>query len=115
MPVVNRANEIIMRSDLERTEAITAVFNPVDMPTEKEKAEIQEIKARINVNYLNSGVITPEEARNALKNDKDSGYAGLTDEVPEDYGGENLPDNGNGNEAQPPAEGNTPAETETKT
>ena len=115
MPVVNRANEIIMRSDLERTEAITARFNPVDMPTEREKAEIQEIKARINVNYLTSGVITPEEARDALRNDKDSGYAGLTDEVPEDYGGENLPDNGNENEAQPPAEGNAPAETETKT
>lgn len=115
MPVVNRANEIIMRSDLERTEPITAAFNPVDMPTEKEKAEIQEIKARINTGYLTSGVITPEEARDALRNDKDSVYAGLTDEVPEDYGGENLPDNGNGNEAHPPAEGNAPAETETKT
>ena len=67
MPAVNRANEIIMRSDLERTEAITAAFNPVDMPTEKEKAEIQEIKARINTSYLNAGVITPEEARDALR------------------------------------------------
>ncbi|MBP5286785.1 MAG: DUF1073 domain-containing protein [Elusimicrobiales bacterium] len=103
MPVVNRANEIIMRSDLERTEPITAAFNPVDMPTEKDKAEIQEIKARINTGYLTSGVITPEEARDALRNDKDSVYAGLTDEVPEDYGGENLPDNGNENEAQPPS------------
>lgn len=115
MPVINRANEIIMRSDLERTEAITAAFNPVDMPTEKEKAEIQEIKARINTGYLTSGVITPEEARDVLRQDKDSVYAGLTDEVPEDYGGENLPDNGSENEAQPPAEGNAPAETETKT
>lgn len=88
IPVVNRANEIIMRSDIGSDAALTAAFCPVDMPTEKEKAEIQEIKARINVNYLSSGLITPEEARDALRNDKDSGYSGLTDEVPEDYGAE---------------------------
>ncbi|MBO4556879.1 MAG: DUF1073 domain-containing protein [Elusimicrobiales bacterium] len=107
MPVVNRANEIIMRSDIGSDAAIAAAFCPVDMPTEREKAEMQELKARINTSYLNSGVITPEEARDALRQDKDSGYAGLTDEMPEDYGAEaeNDPPEGNsgngGGQGQP--------------
>lgn len=104
MPVVNRANEIIMRSDIGSDAAITAAFCPVDMPTEREKAEMQELKARINTSYLNAGVITPEEARDALRNDKDSGYAGLTDEVPEDYGaeaGNEPPEGSEGGQGQP--------------
>ena len=39
MPVVNRANEIIMRSDIGSDAALTEAFCPVDMPTEREKAE----------------------------------------------------------------------------
>ena len=107
MPAVNRANEIIMRSNIGSDAALTAAFCPVDMPTEREKAEMQELKARVNTSYLNAGVITPEEARDALRQDKDSGYAGLTDEVPEDYGAEagNEPPEGNsgngGGQGQP--------------
>lgn len=76
-PAIDRINEIVMRSEFERKDKVTIVFNPTDNPTEKEIAELNEKKAQTMAVYLQNGLITPEEARQKLVNDKMSGYSFL--------------------------------------
>lgn len=61
-------------------------FEEIDTPTEKERAEINGIKAQTISTYLQSGIITEEEARNNLIKDPDSGFNDITDELPEGEG-----------------------------
>lgn len=84
----------------------TINFKEIDVPTEKERAEINGIKANTISTYLQSGIITEEEARNNLIKDPDSGFNDINDELPE---GENEPSffddeeqEGNGNTSQNP-------------
>lgn len=76
-PAIDRINEIVMRSEFEKKDRVTIVFNPTDNPTEKEIAELNEKKAQTMALYLQNGLITPEEARQKLVNDKMSGYSFL--------------------------------------
>jgi hypothetical protein len=58
-------------------------WNPCDTPTAKEQAEINEIRARVGNDLVNSGAIDGVDERNRLMADKDSGYNGLGDREPE--------------------------------
>lgn len=77
---------------------ITFHFLPLHQQTPKEIAEINEIQQRIDTNYIASGVLAPEEVREHLARDVDSGYQGLDLEMmpvepnadPMD-GGEDIP------------------------
>lgn len=62
----------------------TVHFEEIDTPTEKERAEINEIYSRTYATYVNAGVITGDEVRERLKEDEDSGFNTLSDEIPED-------------------------------
>ena len=62
----------------------TVHFEEIDTPTEKERAEINEINSRTYATYVNAGVITGDEVRERLKEDEDSGFNTLSDEIPED-------------------------------
>lgn len=62
----------------------TVHFEEIDTPTEKERAEINEIDSRTYATYVNAGVITGDEVRERLKEDEDSGFNTLSDEIPED-------------------------------
>ena len=76
-PAIDRINEIVMRSEFESKDRVGIIFNPTDNPTEKEIAELNEKKAQTMAVYLQNGLITPEEARQKLVNDKMSGYSFL--------------------------------------
>ena len=76
-PAIDRINEIVMRSEFESKDRVGIIFNPTDNPTEKEIAELNNQKAQAIQTYLQNNIITPEEARQKLVNDKMSGFAFL--------------------------------------
>ena len=55
-------------------------FAEIDTPTAKEAAEIREINSRTDSNYINAGVLSPEEVRTVLREDETSGYNALSEE-----------------------------------
>lgn len=62
---------------------IVVEWNPLDSPTAKEKAEINEIKSRTALNLVNAGSIDAIDIRDWLKNDPESDFAGIPDPEPE--------------------------------
>ncbi len=76
-PAIDRINEIVMRSYFDKKDKVGIVFNPTDNPTEKEIAELNKQKADVISVYLQNGIITPEEARQKIVEDKMSGFAFL--------------------------------------
>lgn len=76
-PAIDRINEITIRSEFDRKDRVAIVFNPTDNPTEKEIADLNKEKSDMDISYIQAGVITPEEARQRIANDKTSGYAFL--------------------------------------
>jgi uncharacterized protein len=55
----------------------------LDEPTQKELSEIRKSDADMDAGNINAGIISPEEARDRLKSDPDSGYTNLTGNAPE--------------------------------
>jgi phage-related protein (TIGR01555 family) len=55
----------------------------LDEPTQKELSEIRKSDAEMDASNINAGIISPEEARDRLKSDPDSGYTNLTGNAPE--------------------------------
>lgn len=63
---------------------ITAVFNPLRQMTEKEKGEIDKANAEADQIRIDTGVISPEEARHRLAAEEDSPYSDIDpNDVPE--------------------------------
>ena len=68
-PFVERVNAVTLRSDLYELKGVEQViteFNPIDMPTEKEKAEVESMQAQTAAQYVAAGILSPEEVRKAL-------------------------------------------------
>lgn len=63
--------------------AIVVKFNPVDAPTEQEKAQIQSTKAGTASQLVTSGIISVDEARDVLRNDEEGQYTGIGTESPQ--------------------------------
>ena len=55
----------------------------LDEPTQKELSEIRKSDADMDVGYINSGVVSPDEVRGRLQSDPDSGYSNLSGPAPE--------------------------------
>lgn len=62
---------------------ITVTFKPVDAPTEKEKADIEATKSQTRSNYVQNGILTPEEVRSVLRNDAEGDFTSISEESPE--------------------------------
>lgn len=73
-------------------ETITWDFDPLWQPSDKELAEIRTANANADGVYIDRGVLSQEESRKRLANDKSSGYAGIdvsdVPEMPEPEGGD---------------------------
>lgn len=76
-PAIDRINEIVMKSYFDKKDKVGIVFNPTDNPTEREIADLNKQKADTISIYLQNGIITPEEARQKIVEDKMSGFAFL--------------------------------------
>lgn len=64
-------------------DAITHRFIPLSSPTVKELAEIRKADADSGVALIAAGVVSPEEERERLMSDPNSGYDNLTGKPPE--------------------------------
>lgn len=105
-PFVERVNEATLYSDMPELKGAKMVttFEPVDAPTELEKAQTEQVKVNSDVALVQSGILAPEEVRDILRNDKDSKYAGIAEEMPAQEMPEDLllpDDNGNSGEELP--------------
>lgn len=63
----------------------TINFKEIDTPTEKERAEINEIKARTDATYIDAGILTQDEVRDNLIKSPNSDYADISNDIDEDY------------------------------
>lgn len=62
--------------------AIGYAFVPLDSPTIKELAEIRKSNAETDAIYIDKGVISPDESRERVGSDPDSGYNNLSGAAP---------------------------------
>jgi hypothetical protein len=82
-PLISRHLELYTKSEGGSVMDIDVTFNPVDAPTDKEQAEVEEIQSRVLTNYANGGVISNEEAREIIRSKEGSQFSTLS-EVSED-------------------------------
>ncbi|MDR0676245.1 MAG: DUF1073 domain-containing protein [Elusimicrobiota bacterium] len=83
-PLLERHLEILTKSEYGRVIELDVMFNAVDMPSEKELAEVENLKSSSLVSYVGNGIISAEEARQKLMNEKDNGFSFLNIELPEE-------------------------------
>lgn len=93
-PLLERHHLILIRSEIcpkynIAPFSIEINWNPLDEPTAKEKAELNKANADTGAVLITSGAISPEEERDRVINDPDSGYNGLVDDIPESALNEN--------------------------
>jgi len=78
-PVLNRHHLLLMKSHIEPmrnfTGRIMHVWNPVNSPTPKELSEIRKNDSETASKYVELGVVSPDEIRDKIIKDKDSGYS----------------------------------------
>ena len=82
-PIVNRHHECLMRSHIAHRfsdgnpKEITITWNPLAVMSDKEQAEVAEIRARTDRLEQDTGAIGPYEIRDRLIADELSGYSGI--------------------------------------
>lgn len=74
----------ILKSEFDIVAELSCVYGEIDTPTEKERAEINEINSRTAMNYINSGAVSPDEIRNVLREDTNSAFNALEGDAPND-------------------------------
>lgn len=85
-PFLDRHYICLSRSDLGKDINLNISWNPTDVPTKKEEAEINETNSRADANYVNAGAIDGFDVRQRLINDEESGYHGIEEVVPDGPG-----------------------------
>lgn len=93
-PLIERNNLLVEKSEFGLSYDLEVKFNPVDMPTERELAEVRKLDADTDSVLINAGAIAPEESRARIIADPNSGYNGLPAEMPHsDYLEQNFFEN----------------------
>ena len=82
-PIVKLHLRLYTASETGVAEKLSVNWNPVDTPSEKEKAEIRMLTSQRDVILASAGIIAAEEARERMRNDADSLYTSLPAELPE--------------------------------
>lgn len=80
---LEKAHAIVLKSEFNVSAPFLLNFNPIDTPTQAEKAQTQLTQANRDIALVSAGIISPDEARQALASDKESGYSNLSPEAPE--------------------------------
>ncbi len=81
-PILDMHYRLLAKSEFDIDKHYVTNFDPIDTPTEKERAEMREINSRTDINYIKSGVITAQEVREVLREDLNSGYNALPESMP---------------------------------
>ncbi len=82
-PLLDRHYMLVIKSDIEPEYGVSqepeVVWNPLDVPTAKELAEINNIKSLTAVNYQAAGAVDGEDIRSEVIADENSGFDGMID------------------------------------
>lgn len=97
-PLIQMHNQFFCRSEYGDNPAFTVRWNEIQLPSPKEAAEIRLIEAQRDAHLIHGGVISPDEAREKLRNDDQGGYTDLADVMEgEPLGGDLDDEDGGGN------------------
>lgn len=83
-PLMEFHYQLLCKSKFDLTRYFSVKFDELDTPSEKERAEINEINARTDATLVQAGVIAPDEVREKLINDENSCYSGIDAEPEEE-------------------------------
>lgn len=83
-PILELHYKLLAKSKYNLDKEYIISFADIDVPTAKETAEIREINARTDSTYINAGVLAPDEVRQVLRENENSGYPALEEELPEE-------------------------------
>ena len=75
--------ELLGLSEHGKDMEVDVVWNPIDTPTELELAQIENQQANTDATYIGAGVLSQEEVHTMLRQNEDSRFRNLSDEVPE--------------------------------
>lgn len=81
-PIIDRHNQLLSLSLFGKDMQLITTFNPIDTPSKIEIAQSNGSKAQTLATLIGSGVISQEEAREALRSDEDNDFTALQD-IPE--------------------------------
>lgn len=81
-PLIEKHIEILTASKGKK-HVVTVTFNAVDAPSEKERAEIESMKSNTRANYVQNGIVTPEEVRDVMRNDEEGEFSSIAKENPD--------------------------------
>lgn len=90
-PLLERHHLLLIRSEIAPKFGIkpfetTVKWNELDALTKKEQAEVNKLRADAGQVLVMSGAIDGNDERQRIISDPDSGYIGLQDEAPDDFG-----------------------------
>ena len=80
-PFIERVEDIILRSDLDSKAQTNVIFSEIDLSDESEKADLQEKKTRNLATLIDKGIISPDEGRQSVIRDENSGLAWLPEDA----------------------------------
>lgn len=84
IPILDKHYTLLLKSEFDIVAELSCVYGEIDTPTEKERAEINEINSRTAMNYINSGAVSPDEIRDVLREDANSAFNALEGDAPND-------------------------------
>ena len=84
IPILDFHYALLSKSKYGITRDYTITFKEIDTPTELERAQINQTKAQTDSVYVQSGILSPDEVRDNLIKDPNSGYNDIQGELPED-------------------------------
>jgi phage-related protein (TIGR01555 family) len=79
-PMLDR-HYLLLGKSLNLETQIHTDWNPVDSITTIQKADLNQKKAETDVQYITAGVLSPDEARNRLRQDRYANYSTITEEA----------------------------------
>lgn len=82
LPIINRHNQIMSKSEKGKVKKMIVEFNPIDTPDELTKAKIREIDARTASMRLGGKITDIKEERMHLITDPNGGFSTLDPEPP---------------------------------
>lgn len=81
--ILRKHYEYLCLSEYGKDLHLKTVWNPIDTPSETDLAQIELSQAQTDAQYIQAGVIDPSEVRTTLRNNEDSRYHNLEEEMPE--------------------------------
>lgn len=82
--LLNKHYELLLKSEFNSKEKFDVLFKPIDSPTAVETAQNAAIKVNTLSTAVQSGAISPDNMRDALKNMAELGLQNISDDIPMD-------------------------------